>query len=307
MPVARTEEIAMQFFTDAEISRQELLADGTLLCRGVAVGRCGSQRYHSSELMLDGDYFVDVWRDEGEVFDLASMASFEGKPIRMGHDGTTDVGIMGNIRRKGSLLIADLWVKAKRAVDAIRQQRWRGLSLGYEADYAPGPDGRYRQRNIRGDHVALLDPATPPRCGSACMIGDSASMRGRTMTSDQGGPGAYVSGAIGHGEQGAMRNVGGIAGPVNVMKLDGSVAEFDIIENAQGEVWLVRFPLQRGSGYGGVSFPLGGGPGDHPRRGGIVGDGQQHAVATYRQMQAADAAKLKAMADANAAYWAKKP
>jgi hypothetical protein len=125
-------------------------------------------------------------------------------------------------------------------------------------------------------------------------------LRGR-RTTDALNPGAYVSGNLSEGSQGALENLATRAGPVNIMKLDGSVAEFDIIENAQGEVWLVRFPLARGQLMGGL--PVGKqNAGDHPRS--LTAD---QITAMRRKEVDAENARTKAINQRNADYWATGP
>ena len=78
-----------------------------------------------------------------------------------------------------------LLVKAKDAIEELQAGKVQ-LSNGYtfELDMTPGQtaDGRTYdgvQRNIRGNHVALVDAA---RCGSACRIADSQpNLEGNTM------------------------------------------------------------------------------------------------------------------------------
>ena len=63
--------------------RQRLTPEGFLLCKDVPIARIGEQLYHASELPFLNvrDGMVRVMRDEAEVFDPASVASFVGKPI----------------------------------------------------------------------------------------------------------------------------------------------------------------------------------------------------------------------------------
>jgi hypothetical protein len=315
----------MRWIDETEIRQQQLQPDGTLLCKGVTVGRCGSQTYHASELMMDGDDFYAVHRDEAEVFDPDSMASFENKPVLMGHDGTETVGVMGNIRRRGSMLIADLWVKAKHAVDAIRRRGWRGISLGYEASYDRGPDGRLMQRRIRGEHCALLDPSTPPRCGSACMIGDQAWRRG--MTRDQNGERPerldFSGGNVGFGVHGSLESYG-IGEPIELAHWpDVPATNVQVLADGRGGTRIIAWRNQEGVGYGGKPFAqqgredqpkqaggaaLSGRPGSTTWTGGAqrgrAEDGQRRAVETYKRMQAHDTARLRQMAEANKSFWA---
>jgi hypothetical protein len=166
--------------------RQALLASGALLLRDVTIARTGEQEYNSSELLLadagEGG-MIRVMRDEAEVFHPRAMASFEGMPITMTHPdiaidpfnwSSLAVGHAQNVRRQGNTLIADLMIHARRAIDAVRNRGWRGVSCGYHARYEALSRDRLRQTNIVGNHLALLPPDQEPRCGNVCMIGDAA-------------------------------------------------------------------------------------------------------------------------------------
>jgi hypothetical protein len=186
------------FYADTELGpRQSLLPSGTLWARDVVIARTGAQTYHRNELfgvdcrdIADRDGMVRVTRDEAEVFDPQSMASFEGAPITMGHpDGLVDsntwkhlaVGHVQNVRRNGDHLVADLLIHDARAIDAVRNRGWRSVSAGYDANYLPNGRG-LRQVGIRGNHLAILSPQEDARCGDACQIGDRAYTRkGTTM------------------------------------------------------------------------------------------------------------------------------
>lgn len=55
--------------------------DGFLLCFNVPIGRTGSQEYLGQEIGLEQGKRYEVLRMEEEVFKIAAMASFEGKPF----------------------------------------------------------------------------------------------------------------------------------------------------------------------------------------------------------------------------------
>ncbi len=66
------------------------------------------------------------------------------------------------------ILLADLLITDKAAIESVRAGL-REVSCGYDADYEQIEPGRGRQRNIIGNHVALVEKG---RCGSRCAIGD---------------------------------------------------------------------------------------------------------------------------------------
>ena len=184
----------MEFYTDALDAigpKQAILPSGSLLCLGVPIGRTGEQEYDATEIGGDVPGAVTVLRDAAEVFDPRSMASFEGVAVVMRHPtGAVDpgnwrdiaIGHAQNVRRDGAKLIADLVIHDRRAIDAIRNRGWRGVSCGYDASYEPIGRGRLRQVAITGNHVAILAPGEAPRCGDTCMIGDSVPKREKTMS-----------------------------------------------------------------------------------------------------------------------------
>jgi hypothetical protein len=123
------------------------------------------------------------------------MRSFESKPVTVEHPEesvTADnwrqyaVGEVRDVQRSGDLMAGTVLLKDASAIEAMQSGKVE-LSNGYSfnLDMTPGTthDGQPYdgvQRNIRGNHVALVDAA---RCGSACRIADSQNPnpKGKTM------------------------------------------------------------------------------------------------------------------------------
>lgn len=180
------------------LTSRQMTAEGYMVAPG-NLARTGVQDYRAYELGLDADGMdpmkvIRLHRPPEEVFDTASMASFESKPITIEHppvavtaDNWTELakGEVRDVARSGDLMTGTLLIKAKDAIEALQSGKAQ-LSNGYtfELDMTPGTtaDGRAYdgvQRNIRGNHVALVDAA---RCGSACRIADSQpKLEGNTM------------------------------------------------------------------------------------------------------------------------------
>ena len=61
--------------------------EGFLLCKDVPLTRVGEFEYTAQEVPIEGskDGLVRIQRDEGEVFDANTIASFEGKPFTINH------------------------------------------------------------------------------------------------------------------------------------------------------------------------------------------------------------------------------
>lgn len=159
--------------------------EGFLLCRDVPIARTGWLEYGPGEVpveALDGADRVLIYRDEGEVFSPEAVASFEGKPAVVDHPDedvtpltwrSVAVGHAQNVRRgegaQSDLLLADLLITDQEAIDLVRGGL-RDISCGYDADYEQDAPGRGQQRNIRGNHIALV---TRGRCGPRCRINDN--------------------------------------------------------------------------------------------------------------------------------------
>ncbi len=165
------------------ISRRE--PEGYLICLNVPVARTGMQEYLPEELGLDpGGAPVQVWRPSEEVFDPACAASFEGMPVTDDHPAFVDGVNAENIRylqkghahnirrgtgREADLLLADLIITDPGLIEAILNGK-REISCGYNYSLCE-EDGRYIQRKIRGNHIAVVDAG---RAGPRVSIRDHA-------------------------------------------------------------------------------------------------------------------------------------
>lgn len=157
--------------------------EGFLICHNVPIARTGSQDYLAQEVGLPDRYgeIIKMHRPEEEVFSSETLASFEGKPVVDGHP-TDDVrpdnwsayakGACTNVRR-GSGADADKIVADLIIYDAIMQSEIesgkRDVSCGYEYIKEITGNGEFIQRNIRGNHVAIVDNG---RAGKAVRIRD---------------------------------------------------------------------------------------------------------------------------------------
>ncbi|MCL2829849.1 MAG: DUF2213 domain-containing protein [Betaproteobacteria bacterium] len=152
------------------------------------VARSGVQQYLAMEMDVYPDdpmRIINVYRPEEEVFSADAMGSFEGAPVTDDHPSefvTVDNwrelsrGVSNRVRREGNYLVADLTFTDKESIRNIEEGKVQ-LSCGYAHDliFKDGiaPDGTpYQaiQKNIRGNHIALVDAA---RCGPACRVADS--------------------------------------------------------------------------------------------------------------------------------------
>ena len=151
------------------ISRRE--PEGYLLCLNVPVARTGTQEYLAEELGLPhASAPIPVYRPEEEVFSPACIASFEGMPVTDDHpsfsEGVTaenirylQKGHAHNVRRgegeESDLLLADLIITDPDLIESILSGK-REISCGYNYTLCE-ENGRYVQREIRGNHIAVVD------------------------------------------------------------------------------------------------------------------------------------------------------
>jgi hypothetical protein len=164
--------------------------DGYLAARAKSA-RAGIYDYFGREIDPEGkrfaaDQVVKVYRPPEEVFAADSVASFLMKPVTNDHPAqavTADNwraharGVVGKALRDGDFLAFDLVLMDADLIRDVESGK-RELSNGYasELEFTDGvtPEGEpYQviQRNIRGNHVAVVDRG---RAGTFCRIGDCA-------------------------------------------------------------------------------------------------------------------------------------
>lgn len=180
--------MAKKFYSVAKLSdRISETPEGFLICQDVAITRVGDLLYAPGETPItlkEGVNYVTVSRTADDIHDPETIASFEGKPVTLNHPDdfvTPDnwrelsVGVVQNVRpgkgEDADKLMADLLITDREAIYAVRSKKLREVSCGYEAEYIEDAPGKGRQKNIIGNHVALV-PAG--RCGSQCAIFDHA-------------------------------------------------------------------------------------------------------------------------------------
>lgn len=182
------------YYGDKLSTNMAVTPEGFLICRNVPIARTGYQQYLGSELFEDGNpgEIIDVYRSPKEVFSVATLASFEGKPVTDGHpdvDVTPDNYKMfskGHVQhvRVGSgddadKILADLYITDQDLIDEIRNGK-REVSAGYYAEDKEDETGRLCQTKIRGNHVAVVDEG---RAGHSVAIRDqkNKSIGGKSM------------------------------------------------------------------------------------------------------------------------------
>lgn len=166
--------------------------EGFIICRDVPITRVGMMEYDEREMpdvTAAENGIITVWRNVENVHDDDTLASFIGKPVTVNHPpdflnpdnwGEYAVGIVLNVRKGAvddiEVLLADLLIFEKSAIDIIVNKNKREVSSGYEATLVETDvEGTYIHREIRGNHVAIV---TTGRCGAVCSINDNQFSEG---------------------------------------------------------------------------------------------------------------------------------
>ena len=159
--------------------------EGFLICEAVPITRIGNFTYKSSEVPVEGNHdgIVNIQRDEADVFAEETMKSFEGKPVTINHpkEFVTPLnwkelahGHLQNVRRgegnQSDLMISDLLITSEDAIKLVKAGL-REVSCGYDAQYEQIKPGLGKQKEIIGNHLALV---VKGRAGGRCAIMDSA-------------------------------------------------------------------------------------------------------------------------------------
>lgn len=138
----------------------------------------------SDKLEPNKIYFV--YRPAEELFAPETLESFNSTPLplvdehEMLGDGATPAenkgihGVISNVRQDGKLLVGDISIYSETMKDEINRGK-KDLSMGYYCEYDL-EEGDYEgqhydavQRNLRGNHVALVDQG---RCGHSVRVYD---------------------------------------------------------------------------------------------------------------------------------------
>lgn len=161
-------------------THREYTDEGFLKVPG-RVAKTGTQQYLRRELGLDGNPndVVTVYRPEEEVFNDASLATYNAADITVHHPKSlvnsktfkdTTAGVVSSAgRRDGDFVVCDLLIKDAEAIKQV-ESGLAELSAGYTAEYveekgvtADGVEYDFVQRDIKINHVALVPTARAGR------------------------------------------------------------------------------------------------------------------------------------------------
>lgn len=161
--------------------------EGYIVCKNVPIGRIGWMEYHGHELPTvfnePGDKVCKVLRTPEEVFNKETMASFEGKPVTNTHPtenltidtvSMADKGHIQDIRRDGDFLLGDLYIKDVLLKEEVLNNIKREISCGYDCLWVPLGEGKYEQKEIVGNHVAVVQNG---RAGPRVTIQDAKKVK----------------------------------------------------------------------------------------------------------------------------------
>ena len=178
----------MNFLDRADIAGTRITTDGYMVGQ-VRCARTGCQTYMAADIGLPGSGTVSVYRPPEVVFDKASLATFAGKPVTLGHPTeqvtadnwrTYAVGDIGtDIARDGEFVAVPYKIMDATAIKAVQSGEARQISMGYttgvELRDGVAPDGTPYQAvqtgPIRINHLAIVPAA---RGGANLRIGDGA-------------------------------------------------------------------------------------------------------------------------------------
>jgi len=188
--------MAMMYYITEQLSEHiGETPEGFLLCKDVPLTRTGVFEYTASEVPVEAslDGMVKIQRDDDEVFAQNTIASFEGKPVTINHpegmvtpENWSELahGVVQNVRRgdgeQADLLLGDLLITTKKGIELVKSGL-REVSCGYDAQYEQIEKGKGKQREIIGNHVALV---TKGRAGNRCTIQDSGDKENNITTKE---------------------------------------------------------------------------------------------------------------------------
>ncbi len=176
---------------DKQTSPKFTLDDNGYLVTTAKLARIGAMQYLGEEIGKESGKVYDVHVDPDDLFNDATIKSFENMPITIEHptemyvDANNwqelAVGHISNIRKDetGEFLIGDVVVNSPKAIKIIQDGKIE-VSCGYDADLVDA-DGKIKKANIKGNHLAIVNEG---RCGDKCKLGDGKpTMKKQTLAS----------------------------------------------------------------------------------------------------------------------------
>ncbi|MDP3351823.1 MAG: DUF2213 domain-containing protein [Hydrogenophaga sp.] len=205
---AKTHDRNLFYLADQIGEKRSTTPEGFLICHDVPIARTGTQMYGADEVPVEAgpDGLIRIDRLPDQVFRPETLASFEGKPVTVEHpnDFVTPenwqrlaVGFVQNVRRgegiQDDLIVADLVITDEAAIRYVNETLPE-VSAGYTAEYEQTQPGRGVQRDIVGNHVALVERGRAgPRCSIQDHEGKPDDMKTKDSKPAKGKPHGLIS------------------------------------------------------------------------------------------------------------------
>lgn len=154
-------------------THRAMTREGYLLCTDCPIAAVGGREYLADEapgVTPGPDGRVRLFRDASQLFAPETVASFEGKPLTLGHPPGTIIGpsewrsyAVGHVqnvhRGEGAYsdsLLADLIIYEPQAIEAIGSGEAQELSIGFTSRTDEVAPGTAYESEIVGNHVAIV-------------------------------------------------------------------------------------------------------------------------------------------------------
>lgn len=160
-----------------EITPQGYLKTTAKITKGTVL------QYYGHEIGLTdsrANKLVDVNRTIEELSKPETLKSIDGMPITITHPDKKSVdakdwknktvGHVQNPRVEGNYIVCDAFIQDAPAIELLKNQDIRELSVGYEPADIQEENGKFYHKNIKVNHIAIVAEG---RAGSDCRLNDS--------------------------------------------------------------------------------------------------------------------------------------
>ena len=168
-----------------EITPQGYLKTTAKITKGTVL------QYYGHEIGLTdsrANKLIDVNRTIEELSKPETLVSIDGMPITITHPDRKSVdakdwknktvGHVQNPRVEGNYIVCDAFIQDAPAIELLKNQDIRELSVGYEPADIQEHNGKFYHKNIRVNHIAIVAEG---RAGSDCRLNDSKPKTGAIL------------------------------------------------------------------------------------------------------------------------------
>lgn len=148
-------------------------------------------QYYGHEIGLTdsrANKLIDVNRTIDELSKPETLKSIDGMPITITHPDKKSVdakdwknktvGHVQNPHVEGNYIVCDAFIQDASAIELLKNQDIRELSVGYEPADIQEENGKFYHKNIRVNHIAIVAEG---RAGSDCRLNDSKPKIGANL------------------------------------------------------------------------------------------------------------------------------